>query len=62
MATIENVNIEINAALKAENERLKESDLHLKKWIDELQADKEELLNQIAELKKIIASLRNLQS
>ena len=45
MATVENVNIEINAALKAENERLKEEQ---KLWVDyyntisKLQADKAE--------------------
>ena len=52
MATVENVNIEINAALKTENERLKQSDLHLKKWIDELQADKAELVSMLKQLEK----------
>ena len=59
MATVENVNIEINqklldelAALKTENERLKQRDLHLKKWIDELQADKAELVSMLKQLEK----------
>jgi len=35
----------------AENERLKEGDLHLKKWIDELQADKAEMIEVLKLIK-----------
>ena len=68
MATVENVNIEINAALKAENERLKEENEAYQKifvmnegFEDQLQDDKAELLEALKCIKPLLKQFPTAQ-